>query len=326
MIMTHGRRWLVLIHQLPPKPNYFRVKIWRRLQQLGAVAIKHSVYVLPNSEQAHEAFEWVMREITAGGGEAFLCDAHFLEGMRDEQVEGLFKSARAADYAQLADEACKLTKAIATRTVEGGKQIQYEAGLTQLKRRLVAITAIDFFQTSARRTAAALIRRLETQLRAEESAVSIPGKGVGNPAKFKGYTWVTRKHVYVDRMASAWLIRRFFDPQARFKVVEGKTYTPRAREMRFDMFEAEFTHEGDRCTFEVLMERGRLRDPALREIAEIVHEIDCKDGKFFREDALGFERVVAGIAKAHAEDTTRLARSATVLDELYAYFKTAKPS
>ncbi len=132
---------------------------------------------------------------------------------------------------------------------------------------------------------------------------------------------MTRQHVYVDRMASAWLIRRFLDPRARFKCVEGKTYTPGAREVRFDMFEAEFTHEGDRCTFEVLLERGCLHDPALQHIAEIIHDIDLKDGKFFREEATGLERLLAGIVVAHAADEVRVARSAAVFDDLYEFFR-----
>jgi len=317
---TRKGRWLMLIHQLPPKPNYFRVKIWRRLQQLGAVAIKNSVYVLPNTDQSHESFEWVMREITAGKGEASLCEAQFVEGLRDHQIEDLFKTARTADYTQIVEEARQLAKALAG-TSQGNDRSQYEGHLVRLKRRLAAIVDMDFFQARGRGTAESLLRAIEDRFHSKESPKASHGKGVGSPTRFKAHTWVTRKDVYVDRMASAWLIRRFLDPRARFKFVEGKTYQPNAKEVRFDMFEAEFTHEGDRCTFEVLMERAHLHDPALREIAEIIHEIDLKDSKFFREDVAGFERVLAGIVKAHNDDHTRLVRSAAVLDDTYAYFK-----
>src|ERR1700719_1408109 len=105
MKKTSKERWLLLIHQIPPKPNYFRVKIWRRLQSLGAVAIKNSVYVLPKTDQSHEDFEWVLREIVQKGGDATLCEASFVEGLSDEQVEALFHAARDADYLQIADEA-----------------------------------------------------------------------------------------------------------------------------------------------------------------------------------------------------------------------------
>src|SRR5919108_507299 len=107
---SNEEHWLMLIHQLPPKPDYFRVKIWRRLQRLGAVAIKNSVYVLPKNEQTQEDFQWVLREITEGGGEATLCEARFVEGLSDEQVEALFQAARSADYGQIAEEARRLAE------------------------------------------------------------------------------------------------------------------------------------------------------------------------------------------------------------------------
>jgi hypothetical protein len=122
-------------------------------------------------------------------------------------------------------------------------------------------------------------------------------------------------------MASAWLIRRFIDKDARFKFVPGKGYRPEAGELRFDMFEAEFTHEGDRCTFEVLLQRFGLSEPALKQVAEIVHDIDLKDGKFGREDALGVDRLIAGIAMANPEDEKRLAEGSAVFNNLYEYFK-----
>ena len=133
---------------------------------------------------------------------------------------------------------------------------------------------------------------------------------------FLSKTWVTRKGIYVDRMASAWLIRRFIDPDARFKFVPPKGYKPLPGELRFDMFEAEFTHEGDRCTLEVLIQRVGLNDPALIPIAEIVHDIDLKDSKFGRQDTIGIERLIAGIAMTHKDDENRLARGTAVFDDL----------
>lgn len=137
----------------------------------------------------------------------------------------------------------------------------------------------------------------------------------------RGRTWVTRKGIHVDRMASAWLIRRFIDPAARFKYVASKGYRPEPGELRFDMFEAEFTHAGDSCTFEVLLEHFNLDDHALRLIAEIVHDIDLKDTKFDREEAAGIDRLIAGIAMAHKEDEERLAKALPVFDGLYEYYR-----
>jgi hypothetical protein len=140
-------------------------------------------------------------------------------------------------------------------------------------------------------------------------------------AALRGRTWVTRQGVYVDRIASAWLIRRFIDPEGRFKFVAGKGYRPAEGELRFDMFEAEFTHEGDKCTFEVLLERGALKDPALRAIAEIIHDIDLKDDKFGRTEVAGIRTLIEGISVATKDDTERIARGADVFNNLYEYFK-----
>ena len=132
---------------------------------------------------------------------------------------------------------------------------------------------------------------------------------------------MTRKGIHVDRMASAWLVRRFIDPQADFKFVPAKGYKPLAGEVRFDMFEAEFTHLGDRCTMEVLLDRTAINDAAVRVIAEIVHDIDLKDSKFEHPETPGIERLVAGIAMSHRDDEARLARGAAVFDDLYEYFR-----
>jgi rhodanese-related sulfurtransferase len=137
--------------------------------------------------------------------------------------------------------------------------------------------------------------------------------------------WVTREHPKIDRIACPWLIRRFIDPQASFKFVSAKGYRLRKGEMRFDMFEAEFTHEGDRCTYEVLLLRSGLKDKALAVIGEIVHDIDLKDAKFAREEASGIARMIDGFAAAGMSDVQRLERGAAMFDDLYAYFRGRRP-
>ena len=140
----------------------------------------------------------------------------------------------------------------------------------------------------------------------------------------RGRTWVTRQGIHVDRMACGWLIRRFIDAEARFKYVLPKDYVPEPGELRFDMFEAEFTHEGDRCSFEVLLGRIGLEDPALRAIAEIIHDIDLKDSKYEREETPGIAHLIAGIALVHREDEARQERASAVLGDLYEYFSRKK--
>ncbi len=313
--------WLLLIHQIPPKPDYFRVKVGRRLQRLGAVALKNSVYVLPRSDTSTEDFHWVAREIAADGGDATVCAAQFIEGVSDGHVEALFNGARDADYAQVAEEARALSESLpAVRQTLDQKRAEVEGRIARLKRRLSEIAAIDFFGAPSRGAAEGLLADVEARLQADPSSAST-AKAKVRAEQYRSRTWVTRKGIHVDRMASAWLIRRFIDPKARFKFVPGKGYEPETGELRFDMFEAEFTHEGDQCTFEVLVARFALAEPGLRAIAEIVHDIDLKDAKFERPDAIGFERLVAGIAMAHKDDEARLERASAVLDDLYAYFQ-----
>jgi hypothetical protein len=310
--------WLLLLHQIPPRPGYLRVKVWRRLQRLGAVAIKKSVYVLPRSEQAIEDFQWLLREIVEDGGDASVCEARFVEGLSDEQVEALFHAARDADYAVIAEEARK------ARTGKlGERRTELEAEVARLRRRFAEVTTIDFLGAPGREAAEEAIAVLEARLLpAEEARPSDGSKPLG---RIRGRTWVTRRGIHIDRMASAWLIRRFIDPKARFKFVPARGYKPEPGELRFDMFQAELTHEGERCTFEVLLEKFDLEDRALHAIAEIVHDIDLKDPKYGRPEAPGVDHLVSGIAMTEKEDEGRLARAATVFGSLYEYFRRRRP-
>lgn len=305
--------WLLLIHQIPPRPSSLRVKVWRRLQRLGAVAVKNSVYVLPATDEAREDFEWVLREIADAGGDAMLCEAVLCGGLSDEEVEDLFRAARAADYARLAEEARAFGE-IRAGTEPAAPSTEAEL----LRRRLQETVAIDFFAAPGRREAEAALDALE-----EPKWGTAAGRASMAAGALLGKTWVTRRDVHVDRIGSAWLIRRFVDAEAGFRFVAGRRHRPAEGEVRFDMFEGEFTHEGDRCTFEVLVDRLRLDDPALRALAEIVHDVDLKDDKFGRPEAPGVERLIDGITRAHATDETRLARGAAVLDDLYESFRVA---
>jgi hypothetical protein len=132
--------------------------------------------------------------------------------------------------------------------------------------------------------------------------------------------WVTRKGVHIDRIACAWLIRRFIDDSPQFKFVSAKDYHPALGEVRFDMFDAEFTHEGDLCSFEVFLQRLRIETPALQVIAEIIHDIDLKDSKFARAETPGIASLILGIAHACRDDEARIAQGTVVFDALLEYF------
>ena len=311
-------RWLVLIHQIPPTPSYLRVKIGRRLQGLGAVAVKNSVYVLPRTDEALEDFQWVRGEIVAGGGEASVCEARFVEGLSDGAIEGLFNAAREADYAALAREARALQSAATRRRPpKAGDADKVAASLLRLRKCLAEIVDLDFFSANGRDAVEDPLSAVEAVLR---PAPADGEDGSGARDGFRGRTWVTRSGVHVDRIASAWLIRRFIDPEARFRFLRPSERADPA-EVRFDMFEAEFTHAGDLCTFEVLRRRFGLKERALARLGEIVHDIDLKDGKYAHPETSGFDHLIAGIAMRHKDDEARLRDGAAALEALYEYFK-----
>lgn len=315
---TDAERWLLLIHQIPPRPAYLRVKVGRRLRRLGAVPLKNTVYALPRGDSAHELFQWVRREIVEGGGDATICEARFVDGLRDEELERLFNEARNAEYVQIARRCRELASGI-RRTAGQDARSELQAERDKLARRLAEVKDMDFFGAPGRAAAEGALAALDERLRAPSA---VPARTPpARPAEYRARTWVTRRGLHIDRMASAWLIRRFIDPEAKFLFVPAKGYTPRKGELRFDMFEGEFTHEGDRCTFETLVLRMGLRDPALRPIAEIVHDIDLKDSKFRREETPGVERLITGICMAHKEDEQRLRRASAVFEDLYQSFQ-----
>jgi hypothetical protein len=294
--------WLLLLHQLPAKPAYARVKLWRRLQSLGAVAVKNAVYALPASSQAQEDFEWVMKEIADADGEGMIVEARLIDGLSDDAVRGLFNSAREADYRALAKEIRAVEKDAAP------------AQVARLRAEATRITAIDFFGANGRED-------VEARLAALAGPDVVPAPASAPLVSGSGHVWVTRRGVHVDRIGSAWLIRHFIDPDATFQFVPAKGYKPRRGELRFDMFEAEFTHEGDRCTFEVLLQRSGLDEPALTAISEIVHDIDLKDGKFARAEAGGIAALIDSLAQADISDQERVERGAQLFDNLYALFR-----
>ncbi|WP_206073663.1 chromate resistance protein ChrB domain-containing protein [Mesorhizobium sophorae] len=319
---SQEQHWLLLIHQLPSKPAYFRVKVWRRLQGIGAVAVKSTVYALPANAETQEDFEWLLKEIVEGGGEAMICEARLVDGLSDAQARALFDAARDAEYAKIVTNARELVAGIKTKATSE-KHAEARSQLVRLRKRLTEVVAIDFFGASGRLAVEGLIAELEAQL-IEDKAMTKEPKKAAESGGLKGRTWVTRRDVHVDRIACSWLIHRFIDAEATIRFVAGKGYVPKEGELRFDMFEGEITHEGDHCSFEVLLGRSGIADPALQAIAEVVHDIDLKDSKFSREETIGIASLIAGIAMANASDEQRIAAGASVFDNLYRYFRSKR--
>ena len=263
-------------------------------------------------------FQWIAREIVQEGGEATVCDATFVEGLQSDHVEALFRAARQADYVQLGDEARVALRELGPKVKDDGHRVAAESDLARLKKRLGEVVTIDFFGAPGREPAEAAITTLEKRLAHEPAALTADNS---SPASYRNRTWVTRKNVHVDRIASAWLVRRFIDPKAKLKFVPGQGYRAKDDEVTFDMFEGIFTHVGDRCTFEVLVDTFGLKDPGLRAIAEIVHDIDVKDAKFGRPEAPGFASLIAAIALTRREDEARIAFGGEILDALLELYR-----
>jgi len=332
---TSKTEWILLIHQLPPKPTNLRVRIWRKLQKLGAVAIKNSVYVLPAGEKAHEDFQWLKQEIESAGGEASVFKAASVEGATDQEIINAFRKARDEEFGVVAAEFDGLSGAIREQSrgkhLSAGRLSVHESEIDKLHGELERIAANDFFAATGRAAAFAAYERCQKALRGAQGpkARTASSQAVGGKldvAKYQGQRWVTRRNLHIDRLATAWLIKQFIDKRPRFYfVAEGETIEGA---IPFDMFGAEFTHHGEDCTFETMVKRfGLSENKGLREIAEIVHDIDLKDDKFNRLEAAGLNAIIDGLSKVLRDDRKLLQQTNVVFDGLHALLSkdTAKP-
>jgi hypothetical protein len=312
-------RWLLLFHQIPPNPAYVRVKVGRRLARIGAISLKNTVYVLPRSDGSLEDLQWVLREVVSSGGDATLCEARFVDGLTDDEVERRFQEARDEDYRALLDEIRTVVEAPPEGNQPANGSEKLKADAIRFQRRFEEIGTIDFFNAPGREGCAGLLRALSEKLENNPTG-SQASAGSASRASYLGKVWVTRVGVHVDRIASAWLVRRFIDSKAEFKFVAPRGYRPGKNDVRFDMFEAEFTHEGDLCTFEVLLQRFAVKEPGLAAISEVIHDIDIKDSKFERPETAGVAAMIAGLCIASRSDEERLAQGFVLFDQLQAYF------
>ena len=302
-------RWLILVHRIPPRPLYLRAKIRQRLAAVGAVAVKNAVYLLPHGGDALEDLQWVAQEITAGGGDAHLFEGDFVDGLASEAAVAQFNEARDADYQSIASDAHAAMKSARSAAAAG----ELATAHARLAKRLDEVRRIDFFGAPARAQAEEAVAAIETRLqkdRKEETRML-----EANP-ELRGKTWVTRPGVKVDRMASAWFIRRFIDPKARFRFADPRAER-RDGELRFDMVGGDFTHEEDRCTFETLVRRVGLPDKGVRAIAEIVHDLDLKDSKYERPETAGVRTMLEGLIARFESDDERIDRSMSIFDDLH---------
>jgi hypothetical protein len=278
------------------------------------VALKNSVYLLPFTPENYEQFHWLTQEVQKDGGEATLLKVDRIENLKPAEVIRLFQEARDLDYRRLAERYGRLLRAL-DRKPTGRSVARWDEELGRLARDLERVSEIDFFDASGYREVERLKETIERRLRppgepAASSRAETPLDAL------RGRRWVTRPRPHVDRIASAWLIKRFVDPEAEFLFAPPEEFPADA--IAFDAPGAEFSHRGEDCTFETLAKRAGLRDRRLAQLAEIVHEADLRDQKFHRDEARGIDLATRGFLAALKDDHQVLVHGMTLFDGLYA--------
>lgn len=312
-------RWLTLLLSLPPTPTRHRVGVWRKLKRIGALKLRGAAWILPETVETTELFQWLVQEVQTFRGEATLLRVDRVETMRDEELKALFHKERAAEY-QVVVRGCQdvLHHLGRHRRAQGTALQPLKARLEGLRRELDRIRGIDYLDSAAGRRATSVWQTASRRVRtAEKRPKARAGRGRALPPP--GSTWVTRPRPHIDRIASAWLIKRFVDSQARFAFADESDAAGKG--VPFDVLGAEYGHHGEDCTFETLLKRSRLKDRRLRAIAEIVHEADLHDAKFARPEAAGVDLAVHGLATAIHDDAELLERGMVLFDGLYEVLK-----
>jgi len=299
--------WLLLLYGLPTRRNSARVSLWRKLKKFGAVQLKTSAYLLPDQPVNYERFQWLAKQIQDDSGDATLIRVAQIEGFSHRQIVELFNNARAREYKTLM-ESLRVALAQGKKRRDSGTEIELE----KFRRQLNDIKQIDYFGTPVADEAQVLLNRAEKLL---AGRAVVMGKHRFHPGHYQGKTWLTRPRPEVDRVGSAWLIRRFIDRKAKFVFAAEASAYPQA--IPFDMFGADFSHHGDYCTFETFLKRFGIQDKALRQIAEMVHDADLEDGKFQRSECIGLDRILKGWAKAGLSDGQIIKRGGECFEALY---------
>src|SRR5712691_3630385 len=313
-------RWLTLLVSLPPTPTRHRVGVWRKLKRMGAVKLRGAAWILPETPETIELFQWLVQEIQSSQGEATLMRVDRIDTMSDEQLTALFHRERAAEYQSLM-RAYRDVRAQLDRSTTAHRVSVEPARvrLERLKRELDRIQSIDYLESPLGRRARVrwetVSKRLQTLAARPRAATRQPHHALPP----SGSTWVTRPRPHIDRIASAWLVKRFIDPQARFAFADPTDAAKKG--IPFDILGAEFGHHGEDCTFETIVKRFGIKDRRVKLIAEIVHEADLHDQKFTRNESLGVDLAIKGLAASTPDDHELLDRGMAMFDGLYTVLK-----
>lgn len=320
------REWLLFFYTVPAKPVGSRMRVWRKLTRIGAVQLKGTVYLLPASDEHRELLQWLVGETVSAGGEAGFVLTERIDPYEDGELRELFNRQRTEEYAKVARELDSFSRRLASFR-KGTRQMPLETLHKQFQKirgGFQEIRGVDFFDSPAGRKLEARLAALEPEIQQMPGRDEKPFPGTSGtlrPADFQGRTWVTRPRPFVDRIASAWLIRRFIDPGAAFIFLsEDEIRAVKGDLLSFDVAGGDFTHHHDLCTFEALMERFGFSDPPLRQLAQVVHDLDLKDAKFGHPAAPGVEMVIAGIRARGESDQEILAQGMMVFEALYDTF------
>jgi hypothetical protein len=308
--MTVSQQWLLLLFFLPSARAHARVQAWRRLQRVGAVSLRNAAWVLPHSDEAREDLEWIRNEIVAGGGEATVLVARAPDQDAHDDIVNTFRAARSQDFKALAEAATGLLRRTMGKNARDSRSLTQ--GLRRLRERFDETVRRDFFETPERKTVAALLAQFD-QARGRNNDMP-PAASSVKTRDFHNKVWLTRPRPGVDRMSSAWLIRRFIDPKARF-VFTDSAKTPGA--IPFDTYNAEFGHHGAHCTFETFCRRFGIADRSVQRIGRIVHDLDLKERTYAEADTDTVGRLVEGLRRAHEDDAVLLQSGIEMFEALY---------
>jgi hypothetical protein len=315
--------WLLFFYSLPSKPNKNRMTIWRKLIKAGAIPFKGSVYILPDTEENLEFFTWLVSEVVSLKGEAAFVSVDKIETDDNREIINLFNRQTATAYQPVLNEIYGIERMISSTKMGGDSQDRKKLAnrIRKVQRDFDEIKKIDFFSSKRGMEIGEklerIIKALNTLTESDKEKHPIPIM----PVRIEDYqnkTWATRKRPFVDRFASAWLIKNFIDKNASFSFIDEKHLDGGSKDIiPFDIRGGRFTHAGDLCTFEVLMKSFGLKDKSLKKIAEIVHELDIKDDKFRNPEAKGIEHILSGIRKTAKNDSDSLDKGMAVFEMLY---------
>lgn len=306
--------WLMLVVSLPGRSQTPRMRLWRALKGAGAAMLRDGVYVLPANEEARALFTVQAGETSRIGGSVHVVPFASTDPKQESELRAAFD--RTPAYAQGLEH---LTAMRACLPKLGESEARRR--LAAVRRELEAVAATDFFPGAARKQVEAALADAEHALNGQFSPDEPHAKKTAIPRRrtqdYHGRVWATRKHLWIDRIASAWLIRRFIDPRARFRWLVKPANCPK-RAVGFDFDGAEFSHVGERVTFEVLVASfGLDHDPRLARLGRLIRYLDI--GGVPVPEAAGFASVMAGARVRHGEDDDALLRDMSItLDCLYA--------